>query len=202
MRGLRSWLPRASFANVVSVLALFVALGGTGYAAVVLPAGSVGTSQLQKDAVTSGKVKDGSLKAVDFRSGQIPAGPAGAKGAAGATGAVGPAGPTGTAGSPGSALAFARVLANGTLDATHSKNVARSKVTAQAGYYCVDLAPGISASSVVASLEGSGPGEITASLVTDDFTSCLPAVDTYDIVVVTAGATGTLTSRTFNVVAN
>ena len=34
---------RLTFANVMSVAALFVALGGTGYAAIVLPANSVGT---------------------------------------------------------------------------------------------------------------------------------------------------------------
>ena len=36
---------RPSPAMVVSLLALTVALGGTGYAAIVLPANSVGTTQ-------------------------------------------------------------------------------------------------------------------------------------------------------------
>jgi len=56
-----------------------------------------------------------------------PAGPAGAAGAAGAAGSQGPAGPQGTAGpagAPGSALAYARVTADGKLDAANSKNVA------------------------------------------------------------------------------
>ena len=39
--------PRATFANVVSSLALFVALGGTGYAAVSLPRNSVGARQIR-----------------------------------------------------------------------------------------------------------------------------------------------------------
>lgn len=81
------WRERLTFANVTSLLALFVALGGTGYAATSLPANSVGNAQLKADAVGSGKVRDGSLKAKDFADGQLPAG---------ARGATGPAGPAGT----------------------------------------------------------------------------------------------------------
>jgi len=77
---------RLSFANVVAMLALFVALGGTGIAAGVVPNGSIGTQQLKADAVTSGKVKNGTLKAVDFARKQI---------LKGAPGPAGPIGPTG-----------------------------------------------------------------------------------------------------------
>jgi hypothetical protein len=41
-----------SYANVISTVALFVALGGASYAAIALPAGSVGTRQLRTAAVT------------------------------------------------------------------------------------------------------------------------------------------------------
>jgi hypothetical protein len=41
--------------NLVAYLALFVALGGTGYAAANLPAGSVGTAQLRSGAITPPK---------------------------------------------------------------------------------------------------------------------------------------------------
>lgn len=41
--------------NAVSYLALFVALGGTGYAAVSLPAGSVGSRALQNHSITPDK---------------------------------------------------------------------------------------------------------------------------------------------------
>jgi hypothetical protein len=43
-------------AFVVSLIALFVALGGTTYAATRLPANSVGTLQLKNGAVTNKKV--------------------------------------------------------------------------------------------------------------------------------------------------
>lgn len=80
---------------VVACLALLVALGGTGYAATKLPANSVGTAQLQANAVTSAKVKNATLLAADFKSGQIPKGPAGPPGAQGAQGAKGDTGPAG-----------------------------------------------------------------------------------------------------------
>ncbi len=79
---LRRVRSRLSYANVVATLALFIALGGVSYAAVVLPANSVGTKQIKANAVTGAKVKNKSLTAADFNgSVQGPAGPAGAQGA-------------------------------------------------------------------------------------------------------------------------
>jgi len=43
--------------NTIALLALFLALGGTTYAAVSLPANSVGSKQLKKNAVTPAKIK-------------------------------------------------------------------------------------------------------------------------------------------------
>jgi hypothetical protein len=103
-------LHRPTPAMVVALLALFVALGGTGYAVATLPANSIGAKQLKKSAVTgkkikknaitSPKVKDFSLLAKDFKPGQLPAGAAGPKGdkgepgSNGANGVQGPPGPT------------------------------------------------------------------------------------------------------------
>ena len=98
-------LRRPSPALVVASLALVVALGGTGYAAIRLPAGSVGTAQLKNGAVISTKVKAHSLVAANFKPGQIPAGPAGP---AGAQGLAGPAGPAGAKGDSATKL-FATV---------------------------------------------------------------------------------------------
>lgn len=52
---------RVSYANVVATLALFLALGGVGYAATKLPKNSVGTKQIKKNAVTGAKVKKHTL---------------------------------------------------------------------------------------------------------------------------------------------
>jgi hypothetical protein len=51
-----------TYANVTATLALVLALGGVGYAAVSLPPGSVGTKQLKADAVTAPKVRNHTLR--------------------------------------------------------------------------------------------------------------------------------------------
>lgn len=63
---------KPSPAMVVACIALLVALSGASYAAVTLPRNSVGTPQLKKNAVVSVKVRNGSLKALDFAAGQLP----------------------------------------------------------------------------------------------------------------------------------
>ena len=92
--------------NVIGYLALFIALGGTSYAAVEIPMGSVGTPQLRNGAVTASKVRAHSLLASDFATGHLHAGVAGPAGAVGARGPVGPQGapgPQGIAGPKGDA---------------------------------------------------------------------------------------------------
>jgi hypothetical protein len=74
-----------SYANIVATLALVLAVTGGAYAATQLPKNSVGSKQ----------VKDSSLKAKDFKPGQLPAGATGPQGPAGAKGAAGPTGPAG-----------------------------------------------------------------------------------------------------------
>jgi hypothetical protein len=96
---------RLSYANVVASLALFAALGGSSYAAIKLPAGSVGAKQLRTGAVSSAKVKDGSLGRRDLGPGVLAAQP-GPAGPAGPAGQRGEQGEPGLPGSPGrSALA-------------------------------------------------------------------------------------------------
>lgn len=150
---------RISPSLAISCLALFVSLGGTGYAVSRLPANSVGTAQLKRNAVTGTKVKNHSLRAADFAAGQIPAGrrgpqgpqgdagPAGQQGvkgdpgATGATGAPGAKGDTGNTGAAGSAVAYASVAANGTVDTARSKGVVSvNRASGFAHFYCFDLA--------------------------------------------------------------
>jgi hypothetical protein len=64
----RSGKVRISPAMVIALVALLVALGGGAYAAFKLPKNSVGTKQIQKNAVTGSKIKDGSLKPADLGS--------------------------------------------------------------------------------------------------------------------------------------
>jgi hypothetical protein len=85
-----------TFANVVACLALFIALGGVGYAALKLPKESVGAEQLRREAVTPEKLSDKAKQELSGRRG-----PKGTDGAQGKTGPQGPAGPAGAAGPPG-----------------------------------------------------------------------------------------------------
>ena len=53
--------PRATYANVMATLALFVALGGGAYAATALPANSVGSKQLKNGSVVAAKIKNNAV---------------------------------------------------------------------------------------------------------------------------------------------
>ena len=73
--------------NAVAYLALFIALGGSAYAAIKIEKnavrskhikdGQVKNRDLANNAVTSPKVANGSLLGEDFAVGQLPAGPPG-----------------------------------------------------------------------------------------------------------------------------
>jgi hypothetical protein len=142
--------------NAVAYVALFVALGGTSWAAVQLPRNSVGTGQLKRgavassdlraNAVTSQKVRDGSLTPADFARGALGSvgssgapgahglpgapGPQGPAGATGAQGPTGPGGPTGPAG-PTEGVASDNSGAGGTLEEETAG--ARTVTTTRAG---------------------------------------------------------------------
>jgi hypothetical protein len=70
-----------SVANVLSCVALFVALGGSAFAAVKLNAGQVKTvniarqavtnPKIKQQAVTSGKIKNGTVNSLDLGAGQV-----------------------------------------------------------------------------------------------------------------------------------
>ena len=97
--------PQLSYSSVVATIALFLALGGSVYAATQLPKNSVGPKQLRKDAVRSSKVKNGSLLPSDFKAGLLPHGPQGPAGSRGPAGPQGPQGPVGPQG-PGAVKLF------------------------------------------------------------------------------------------------
>ena len=93
-------------AMVVALLALFIALGGTSYAAATLarnsvgPAqlrsNSVGASEIRRNAVASTEIRDRSINLRDISTSTRTA-LRGAPGATGPAGATGPTGPAGTA---------------------------------------------------------------------------------------------------------
>jgi hypothetical protein len=71
MKWIRSHL---SFANTISLIALFVALGGTSLAAVSLSKNSVGAKQIKKDAVRASEIKRNAVGASEIRSNAVASG--------------------------------------------------------------------------------------------------------------------------------
>ena len=77
--------PRLTYANVASSLALFVALGGTGYAALQIPRNSVGAKEIRQGAVRSNEIRNRAVLLRDIsvdtrkrlRGKRGPAGPSG-----------------------------------------------------------------------------------------------------------------------------
>jgi hypothetical protein len=167
-------------ALALAMIALFVALSGTGYAAV----------KIARNSITSIHVKDRSLLAKDFKSGQIPRG---AVGPAGPAGAAGPAGPTGPA---GAAKAYARVLSGGDVDDPRARGITDAGVSKPAaGVYCIDIEGG--AVNVVATVDAAGAsGEIRGSTLLTDCPSGK------EVEIHTADSAGVAADRAFYVLVN
>jgi len=87
--------PSLTYANVMSTIGVFIALGGTSYA---VARNSVGTPQLKNGAVTSAKVRNGALTTKDLAKSvlrSVSRGPRGLQGPPGPTGSKGDPGPRG-----------------------------------------------------------------------------------------------------------
>jgi hypothetical protein len=89
---------KLSFANVTAVLALFVALGGTGYAAVTLPRNSVGATQIKSRAVGSSELKSNAVTSRAIRSRSVALSDISPSARTALRGQPGPQGPAGPAG--------------------------------------------------------------------------------------------------------
>lgn len=165
-------LLRVRHSTAVAYLALFVALGGTSYAAIKLPGNSVGAKQIRGSAVGSAEVRDSSLRSRDFAPGLNLSGP---------TGAAGPVGPAGAPGAAGTARAYARLVA-GTCDAgtgvcpLDKARGITSMRRVDVGRYCI-TAPGISSSTTPASVTldyfyTAAPETLAEALLADGSSGC------------------------------
>ncbi len=202
--------PYLTFANVVSLLALFIALGGGAYA-MTLPTNSVGAKQLKNNAVTSSKIRNGavisskikagaitgskirahSLLSKNFVVGQVPRGPRGVQGESG---------PAGVQGAPGSAVAYGSfagsstgVSISGPVKNLSAANISRAGV----GAYCFS---GLSftPNNLVATLDSS----FTTGFVTASTTPFGPCPVGTQAEVKTFDTTGTAADRSFSVIFN
>src|SRR5881628_1414132 len=165
MARLRRHRPTPSM--VVACIALVIALGGTGYAATVLPRNSVGTAQ----------VKDYSLLNRDFKPGQLRPGPRG------------PAGPAGPPGPAGPSARWAVVRADGTIAAQSGGITLTGKPSA--GAYILDFASAVTSKLILASSANAGDvgdrGTVSAGPCggTQDGSICPTANDANHVRVIT-----------------
>lgn len=113
---------KLTFANVTSCVALFIALGGTGYAAMKLPRNSVGQPQLRSKSVGSSELRTGAVSSRAIKNGTVSTTDLSASARASLRGQTGPSGPTGPAGVTlrASVPSGGTVVAGNALRATHA----------------------------------------------------------------------------------
>ena len=100
---LRRVRQRLTYGNVVSSMALFIALGGTSYA-LTLPRNSVGSQQIRGNAVRASEVRSGAVRSSEVKDrslGVRDLSVAARRSLRGQTGAPGTPGPVGPPGPPG-----------------------------------------------------------------------------------------------------
>jgi hypothetical protein len=68
---LRSLRERLTYANVMATLAVFIALGGVSWAALKIPADSVGSRELKDNAVRGKEIKNGVVGSKDLKDGSV-----------------------------------------------------------------------------------------------------------------------------------
>jgi hypothetical protein len=135
---------RPSPAMLVALTAVVLSLTGGAIAATIgssdiernavkskhIANGKVKSKDIRDNTIKTGKVRNGTLLAEDFRAGQLPKGD---KGEPGQDGAAGP---------EGSAVAYAKIAADGNVDESASKGIEDADVTHTTGTYCLDADPG------------------------------------------------------------
>ena len=102
---MRRFVPRSPTAIVLSLIAIFMSMGGAAYAATTLDNGSVRAKNLANGAVTNSKLAQGAVSPGKLNKALLSAiaakGGSGSPGSAGSQGPQGPQGPKGDTGAQG-----------------------------------------------------------------------------------------------------
>lgn len=193
--GFRREMTRPSM--VIACLALFFALGGTGYATVKLAQPSATAS--------AAKAKRGPRGKPGAAGAQGAPGPKGATGNQGATGPAGVQGPPGAPGLEGSAVAYGYVLNNGELQ-PEAKKVA-AVYHPQTGVYCITISAPVNPNYVRPLLQINYGGSTFNGVAQIDFSyrGCPPqapeassfVVRTFELTSLAGGGAGTPTDEPF-----
>lgn len=191
---------RLNYANVTATIALFVALGGSAYAATQLPKNSVGPKQLKTNAVTTAKVKNGAITGAKIKLstlGTVPsANTAGSAGSAGTAGKAANADALGglppSAFAPSTVVRSATVVGGALVAAESSGITGKNLLQTGEGIYCfmgLDPAPRTAVASVDITAE---QGSTVATAIEAD-PECQVKVFTYS-------NAGTDASRPFSLI--
>jgi hypothetical protein len=164
---LRKLRPRITYANVVSTIALGLAIGGgTAYAATKIGTSNiryhaVSGSKIANNAVTASKVKNSALSGSDLRDNSVTSADirAGTLLASDFAANQLPKGDKGDKGDPATSI-FGVVTADGGL--TSGKNVTSMSGTPGSGNYIATINQDVSKCAAVATLNGGTNGNITA----------------------------------------
>lgn len=177
---MKSWFSRVrtrlSFANVTSTLALFLALGGTSYAAAQLPFNSVGKGQIKANAVGKSEIASNSVGTSELRNSGVAA-PDIKTGAVGpsevrpnaidsdelADGGIGAADLSDAAKAAVAGLNAVTFRASAAADGTGAAGNAKGIAHPSAGVYNVDLGTDVTACQRVASITGTTAGFVTVN---------------------------------------
>ncbi len=112
---------RLTYSNIVATVALFIALGGVGYAS-----SKINGKQIKRNSLPGDRIKRGSIT-LDELSPSTRLALKGNKG---------------PAGTPGSALAYALVASDGTVDPSNSRGISTANIGAPAAHvYCLHDLP-------------------------------------------------------------
>jgi hypothetical protein len=167
---------RLSFANVTSAIALFVALGGSAYAAVELPANSVGRAQIRTSGVGKSEIgantvgtselRNSGVAAADIKSGAV--GPSEVRPNAIdsdelADGGIGAADLSDAAKTAVAAIDAVTFRASAAADGTAPKGNAKAITKTATGVYSVDLGTDVSACQSVASVNSTAAAIATVA---------------------------------------
>ncbi|WCB95701.1 hypothetical protein DSM104299_04450 [Baekduia alba] len=163
---LRRLVNRLTYANVVATLALFIALGGSSYAAIKLPKNSVGTTQIKTDAVHTGEIRDRTIRLQDISTSARTS----------LRGQAGPAGPQGPSGAP-AVKHFAAVTAGGGFVRGDAKSGGRDTAV---GTYVVGFSESVSGCAYSATLGTTDASSAPAGRVTVNDHAGSAGVQTYD----------------------
>lgn len=160
---------RLSYANATATLALFVALGGTSWAAISLPRNSVGSAQIRTGAVGTSELRRSAVRSTDIKNGTIRLADVGVSSRAALRGAKGDTGPAGPPG-PSTTPHFAVVSSSGQL--LRGNATSGDHTVSGSGEYVVGFARGVTGCAFTATLgtpdgAAAAAGRITVQQVGD-----------------------------------